>query len=191
MKKCTTCDELKELSCFNKDKQKKDGLNPRCKICSRAWHHKNKEKARLYQKEYYENNKQYHAEKAKKYREENKDYLNKKKRIWYSENKEKVEAYRKQNALSYRVYSSNRRAKIKGNGGSHSKEDISRIIELQKGCCAICKCSLDDYHVDHIIPISKGGSNDSHNIQITCQACNLSKSDSDPIEYAQSIGFLL
>jgi hypothetical protein len=35
----------------------------------------------------------------------------------------------------------------------------------------------DDIHFDHVIPWSKGGSSDEHNVQLLCSACNLRKSD--------------
>ena len=40
MKKCTTCNEEKEPKEFAKDKRKKDGLDARCKKCSKARTHK-------------------------------------------------------------------------------------------------------------------------------------------------------
>jgi hypothetical protein len=36
LKKCTTCKRWLELSCFSKDKSRKDGTSARCKDCSRA-----------------------------------------------------------------------------------------------------------------------------------------------------------
>lgn len=55
-------------------------------------------------------------------------------------------------------------------------EDIDRQMELQKGQCAICKTPLGDvFHLDHIIPLSKGGASTAKNMQITCPTCNLAK----------------
>ena len=45
------------------------------------------------------------------------------------------------------------------------------------GRCAQCG-SRDRLEYDHIIPISKGGGNTERNIELLCEACNRSKSDS-------------
>lgn len=102
-------------------------------------------------------------------------------RKWYEANKDHAKA---------KWHS--RRARVKGNGGAHTKEDIADIFNMQSGKCAICKKSIKrKKHIDHIVPISKGGTNDRKNIQLLCPTCNIRKKDSDPIEFMQSQGFLL
>lgn len=91
-----------------------------------------------------------------------------------------------------KVKTSRYRAKARGNGGSHTAEDIADILASQKERCAYCRKKLhSDYHVDHIIALSKGGSNSRWNLQITCGWCNRSKSNCDPVEFAQRMGMLL
>tara|TARA_R100001126_G_C4782864_1_gene127973 strand:+ start:51 stop:665 length:615 start_codon:yes stop_codon:yes gene_type:complete len=51
--------------------------------------------------------------------------------------------------------------------------------------CAYCRNEVDeDYHIDHIIPHSSGGSCDLNNLCLSCTACNLKKTDTRlPIFY--------
>ena len=47
--------------------------------------------------------------------------------------------------------------------------------------CRLCGAGRDDavLEVDHIIPRSRGGSNDLDNLQVLCRPCNQSKSNAD------------
>lgn len=65
------------------------------------------------------------------------------------------------------------------------------IISRDRGNCADCGKNLtqeleDNYHIDHILPLSKGGTNDVSNLQILCEPCNLTKSN-NPIPVKSSI----
>lgn len=54
------------------------------------------------------------------------------------------------------------------------------IFERDKFKCVYCGLSAKDgavLNVDHILPVSKGGSNDSSNLQTLCRACNSGKAD--------------
>ncbi len=89
--------------------------------------------------------------------------------------------------LLLRVREAKRRA-----AGRLSTTDIKAIMRMQRGRCAICRKALKDkYHVDHIVPIAKGGRSEASNTQILCPPCNLSKHDADPIDHMRSLGFLL
>ena len=54
------------------------------------------------------------------------------------------------------------------------------VLEKYKFRCAYCGASAADgasLEVDHIIPVSKGGSNELSNLQTLCKSCNVGKSD--------------
>jgi 5-methylcytosine-specific restriction endonuclease McrA len=44
----------------------------------------------------------------------------------------------------------------------------------------------DTYHVDHVVPLVRGGSDDPSNLVIACVPCNLSKGDKLPHEWKRS-----
>lgn len=46
-------------------------------------------------------------------------------------------------------------------------------------CCAYCGVSGEDLHIEHVVPISKGGPHALGNIIPACQRCNFSKRDHD------------
>lgn len=110
---------------------------------------------------------------------------------WYAARAEEIQAQRKERALEdierYRAmkaaHARNRRARIKGNGGEHSADDIAKIFEGQRGRCWWCSKQLGkNYHVDHRIPIARGGSNGPENLVISCPRCNQSKGTRMPWE---------
>jgi 5-methylcytosine-specific restriction endonuclease McrA len=77
-------------------------------------------------------------------------------------------------------------------GGSHTGEQIERLLLTQKYKCADCRTSIrKSFHKDHIKPIALGGSNDIRNIQLLCPKCNLSKHSKHPIDWARQNGRLL
>jgi hypothetical protein len=69
-----------------------------------------------------------------------------------------------------------------GNPRNPSLRLRMRVMFRDKYTCRICgrspaKGHNVDFHVDHIIPWSKGGKTELDNLQTLCQDCNLGKSD--------------
>ncbi len=122
----------------------------------------------------------------------------KKVRAWRKKHSKKLVArvrrWRKANPEKKRAAHHNREARKRAAGGAHTGEDIIWLREKQKNKCAHswCRASLADrYHLDHRIPVAKGGSNDRKNLQLLCVPCNLEKHAKDPIDFAQQNGLLL
>jgi len=115
---------------------------------------------------------------------------------WKDQNREKLRAsgrrHYRENKEYHLAKGRNRKARQKGAAGSHSREDVARILAKQSGKCAYCKVGLrGKYHVDHVMPLALGGSNFPQNLQVLCQPCNLAKSYKHPTEFARRRGMLL
>lgn len=59
----------------------------------------------------------------------------------------------------------------------------ARIYERDAGACQYCGDTEGPFHVDHIEPLSRGGSHDDDNLCLACRTCNLSKKDSTVEEW--------
>lgn len=60
-----------------------------------------------------------------------------------------------------------------------------KVLKRDNQICRICGRNVfeNDIHFDHIIPFSKGGPTEDHNIRLVCSTCNLKKSDNFEEEY--------
>lgn len=91
--------------------------------------------------------------------------------------KQASQAWKKANPEKRRSYVRNRRARKRNAEGSHTDKDIQAIWDRQGGICVYCPADLriTGHHVDHIVAVSKGGSNWPSNLQCLCPDCNLRK----------------
>lgn len=148
-------------------------------------------------RKYRADNPEWAKEQNRKFYAANKEQHSAQAKVWRAKNQEKIKAekikWREENREAHRTQRRNRRARKRNNGGSHTTADILDILRLQKFKCAACPTSLKNqpYHVDHIIPLSKGGSNDRRNLQILCVPCNLEKSALDAHVFMRRKGKLL
>lgn len=187
---CLICerDRLSELYLKNKDcflersaKWRADHLE-RHKELTLIWRSKNKEIAN---------------ERSAKWHQENKDRSQKIALEWRSRNKDKISnntiKWRIENPEKYRANCGNRRARKINAEGSHTYRDIEKLLQMQRYKCAACQVDVrkTGHHIDHIMPLSKGGGNGPCNLQILCPTCNMKKSAKHPIEWANERGLLL
>lgn len=102
-------------------------------------------------------------------------------RQWKAQNPDRVKANHQR-----------RRAWKCGAEGTHTADDLIAIRSQQRGRCAYCRVKLGrGAHLDHIVPLARGGTNWPRNLQWLCEPCNLSKGGKDPIEFIQARGRLL
>ena len=73
-----------------------------------------------------------------------------------------------------------RKANAKAQRALMTKELKQKIYQRDNYTCQKCgyrDVTTNGLHIDHIIPVSKGGMTVEQNLQVLCRKCNLSKSD--------------
>jgi 5-methylcytosine-specific restriction endonuclease McrA len=136
---------------------------------SQRWNDKNRDKLSEYYKDYYRRNKEKVLTYSKQYRQKNLEHLTQKSKEWKQRNKAKVRSYRaKRNFFKHK----NGLFKI-------SEKEIDRLLSKK---CYLCG-EKDSEHIDHVIPLSRGGSHSIGNLLGACSACNLSKGAKLLIQY--------
>lgn len=152
-KKCSKCDTVKSLDQFYADPTGKYGKMSYCKLCrskqASDWRRKNPEKVKAINTRHKENNPKAYASYYKKHKTKNPG----------------------KTALD----SANRRANMEGAKVNLTPEDKEKIKEFYWLAKDLEIISGQKYHVDHIVPISRGGKHHWSNLQILPKDLNLKK----------------
>lgn len=86
-------------------------------------------------------------------------------------------AYRKRHPNAVRARTQNYRS----GANSLREQQIDSVYEQQRGLCFWCGTETgSSYHVDHVIPLARGGDNTIENIVVSCPTCNATKGDRLP-----------
>lgn len=154
------------------------------------------EKGQEKRRAYYQANAETIRQRTREWAGQNPDLARENRQAWYFANKEaakqRTRDWNAANPEAARARSRNYRARQHAAEGCHSAADVAELFAKQGGRCIYCRKRLgDSYHVDHIQPLSKGGSNWPSNLQLACAACNNRKRATDPIAFAQRLGRLL
>ena len=130
---------------------------------------------------------------SKSYYHANKEKFTAAKKRWQLNNLDKFRTY---NRKSYQknpskaiIRSRNRKIKMMGNGTA--PYTLEQVLDKYGAVCYLCEVAIDlslprkigidgwemGLHLDHIIPVSKGGQDSLDNVAPTHAICNLNKRD--------------
>lgn len=170
-KRCAGCKETKVLDAYSRDRSRPDGRQAQCKECdskwNRAWRLANRDRKRATSRADYVKNRErvlarcrerYAADPGKKLAMA---------RAWATANPEKI------NEASAR-----RRAREQ-QAPRIEKIDREYVYKRDGGVCHICRrvVARRGFHLDHLVPLSKGGDHTHDNLAVAHPKCNASRRD--------------
>ncbi len=173
---CSKCKKKKKVTDFRSCKGYKNDIYSICKECE--YEYQQNDERKEYRKRWVKNNPSKIKKNHKKWREGNPEKIRENERKWRKENPEK-------NSVKCKNY----KARKKGAEGSHTlKEWLDKKKEYNHRCvyCGIHEDALKKKYKDkrwhkltedHVIPLSKSGSNYISNILPACISCNDKKSN--------------
>jgi hypothetical protein len=157
-KTCTQCNQTKPIDQFMPEKTNSTGHTAWCIECLYAlndeYREKNREKLRLY---------------AKNYRIENQEACNQ----WQREFRKTPEG-----KIAGAIHHHRRKTRLLQTPATLTLEQWLKIIADQENECNICHKPFNKKrfpHRDHIIPLTKGGGLTFENVQALCKSCNSKK----------------
>lgn len=163
---------------------------------SKKYAEKNADSIREYKKRYYQKNAETIKERTRKNQKENIEYKRQKDRDYYKNNsdtvKQRVKKWVQENKEARRqiAWRGNVKRRSYKYHVNFTKLDRKRILDRDDWVCQCCGIDVHDKsganwnthdkaHIDHIIPISKGGDSKPYNLRTLCRTCNLTKSNKE------------
>jgi len=199
-KRCSKCGESEPVVEYCERSNSNDGRRSHCKVCvaayQRAYKQSHKDEAAAYRRAYEEENRAEIAATKHAYYEAHKEEIAAYDRAYRGANGEKIaarmsaysqghteeiaarmSAYRK-TPRGRAVDRANRARRRARQGGQYlTAAMIQEVQDAANGVCLYCGEHFEEGHIDHIIPVSKGGTNDRENLVYCCAYCNMSKGD--------------
>lgn len=139
--------------------QHRDSLN----AYTREYHDAHKDRLNAMSRRYYRATLPIRLAQAREYRLSHSEQRARWQRDYYRKNASRLSVFARVRAMWKRA------------GDGVTAEDVERQYLRQEGFCYWCSCVLQEFHVDHVIPLSRGGSHDPGNIVVACPSCNQSK----------------
>lgn len=157
-------------------------MQARAKYCCRQ-HMKNAGSKRHRERnpDYYKKFRANHPEYYKQYRDNNRErrlaYAREQQRKYRATHPTHAANWWNANQDKHRAYQQKRRAAKNSNPGSVgvSQRDWDRLARRYRYCCAYCNKKPRLLHMDHVIPLKRGGRHAIGNVLPACKKCNTSK----------------
>ena len=154
-KTCPRCETAKPLDDFPRDRSRKDGRFPYCKAC-------NSKHSRRWALEHPKQTAEYH----RAYRSEHREAFSEYNAAWFKR-------VRASAAGVERTRNATRIQRARNRGNTLTVAAINARVADCGPACIYCGGAYTD--IDHVVALSKGGTDDIRNLVPCCDGCNSSK----------------
>lgn len=225
VKQCTKCGKAKPVEEFDKAPRYCTGYVSQCKECRRAgsrdWKRRHKKQVREYHKQWCAEHPDYYPEYERQYRTTHRKQKRAQDRQWYADHRTHILAYQKRYYAEHTqqikeqvkryqhtpkgkavVVNVRHKRRIAKQDSDITAEWLAQLYGTQT-VCAYCGAAFSDElpaTLDHIMPLSKGGTHTKNNVVLCCRPCNNAKgnkwvptgtSDTSELPCQLLLGFLL
>jgi 5-methylcytosine-specific restriction endonuclease McrA len=153
---------------------------------NREYYLKNRERIIARSKAYSEANREQVRAKGRQRALRDKEKNNERAKQWYLANKELMKAravaWKKANPDKVRANTRDYATRKRKALGSFSTKDYIKLLNRYLGLCAYCGVNKAN-SIDHVLPLSRGGTNYIGNILPACGSCNYSKGPRTLVEW--------
>jgi len=168
IKICSDCRRVLSEDDFNWLNKKKGWKASQCKKCNKnrvkLWYENNKEQHKHSNKQWRKNNPKHYKQYLKQYYQDNKKHYKELMSSWQQDNRDRCNSY----DAKYRALKKNQSPTL-------TPQENAKLLLYYK----ISEFMGEDWHVDHIKPISKGGLHHPDNLQVIPAHHNLCKNNNE------------
>jgi 5-methylcytosine-specific restriction endonuclease McrA len=184
-KVCTKCggEFPRTAEYFQVNRKCRDGLGSWCRSCHKRATQKSRDndpnylaKARARMQTVYAANPEAVKGRARQWREEHPDEV-----------RQRDRRYRQENRPRARQQERDRRARERAAEGEHTTEEWTALCHAYDNRCLRCG-DEGPLTVDHIVPLTRGGTHNLANLQPLCARCNVSKGNRHSTDYRPDRG---
>jgi hypothetical protein len=171
-------DEKQKYS-IEKSKEWRSGNKEKSRLQAAKWRTNNPEKYKEIKAKCYSKHRESHIERTKAWRTSNPDKQSLSSKNWRKNNHEKfisiLKEWRKNNPSKQRTYDAARRAeKKKGNKELNQNQKLIILCFYEQSQRLEKKLGIK-FHVDHIIPLARGGKHEPTHLQVMPATLNVQK----------------
>jgi 5-methylcytosine-specific restriction endonuclease McrA len=171
---------------------------------TKRWREKNPERAKEVQKNYEERHPNARKEISQRFYQRNVESEKKRSIAWREKNRLKAREHQRKswhknrdaNIARRKIWTENNKDKILEKDHRRRALELNcnrylilpkEIKKLRNSPCNSCG-SKESIQIDHVIPLSRGGSHGIGNLQPLCKSCNISKNARFMTEWYKSVG---